>query len=174
MKTIFIAGIHGVGKSFMCKKIAIQGIYHASASDIIKSELKEENWGKEKNVKDAINNQTALIKGLKKIEKKTSNLILDGHFTLISNNEIIEINQSVFDEIKPKSIILITDDEEKIIEKIKKRDGKEPTYDVSKFLKAEKQASEEYAKKNGIDWDEIQSGEIEEMKKLVNHIFYGG
>lgn len=44
--TVFVAGVHGVGKSYLCQNYALKyGVVHESASALIRRERSLAEWG---------------------------------------------------------------------------------------------------------------------------------
>ncbi|ERB66337.1 AAA family ATPase [Vibrio coralliilyticus OCN008] len=120
-KIIFVAGVHGVGKSTLCRKLSEKfGWPHYSCSDLIKenSDYVESS----KFVSTADKNQQALLMGLSKLTEEV--VLLDGHFCLLDNDQqVIELSFEVFDAISPSAILLATCDEETIHQRLKLRGG---------------------------------------------------
>lgn len=84
---IFLAGAHGVGKSFLGKPVAESlGIKYATASALIREELGSANWDDGKRVQDVDRNQEALISAVSRIRDGGGTLLLDGHFVLRDKN----------------------------------------------------------------------------------------
>jgi adenylate kinase len=56
--TIFIAGIHGVGKTYLAKQAASEmGLKYATASQLIREERGHASWDSNKRVDEVENNQ---------------------------------------------------------------------------------------------------------------------
>lgn len=141
-KIIFVGGIHGVGKSALCKSIADKrdDLHYYSSSKLIKWEN-----GKHKEVIDVQRNQDVLVQALESLDEiETNTVLLDGHFCLLTCNGCIQdVPMSTFTSINPSLIIVISADEEVVKNRLKVRDNKD--YDIEflcKFQKCEK----EYAK----------------------------
>lgn len=133
-KIIFIGGIHGVGKGYLCKNISSKyQIKHFSASDIIKwSEISNV---RKKTVKDFDYTQQRLLKGLKKTIKEEKHYILDGHYCLLnSNNEPERINIKTFQLINPKILAVVIEDIEIIAERLSNRDNSKYTFELLKNM----------------------------------------
>jgi len=131
---IFIGGIHGVGKSTICTEIRKENaITYLSASELIKwADMNEDP--KNKNVMDVQVTQDKLIVGLNSIQAVDDNYLLDGHFCLlIENNEISKVPVSLFQDINPEILCLITGNVEEINQNIVRRDGK--SYGVELLMK---------------------------------------
>jgi len=108
--TIFIAGIHGVGKTFLTVPAAKQlSLTHATASQLIRDERKTSSWKKNKQVDEVIENQVALIKAVNRIKNSGNKLLLDGHLVLRkSANQYEFLPETVFLDLGCCAIILLT------------------------------------------------------------------
>lgn len=121
----FVGGIHGVGKSTICREICdTLEFQYLSASDVL-------NWAKfntdpsNKGVSDIQHTQDLLMEGLMKIIVPDKKYLLDGHFCLLNaSNEIIRIPEKTFTSIKPTILGIITDDVSKIRKRLEERDGR--------------------------------------------------
>jgi len=133
-KIIFIGGIHGVGKGYLCENISSKyQIKHFSASDIIK-------WGEISNIKNKTVNdfdytQQRLLKELKKIIKKERHYILDGHYCLLNSyNEPERIGIKNFQLINPKILVVVIEDIKIIVERLSNRDNINYTFELLKKM----------------------------------------
>ena len=127
---IFIGGIHGVGKSTVCDQICLdKKINHLSASSLIKwAEINTDP--KNKNVKDIEDTQQRLLRGLNETVQMKRNYLLDGHFCLFNKDaEVSKIPISLFRNIGPTLLCLVTGNVAEIKKNIAQRDNKE--YDVN-------------------------------------------
>lgn len=121
----FIGGIHGVGKSTICREICVAtNITYLSASDLL-------NWKEikanplDKKVDDISMTQMRLVDALEKTILPDTNYLLDGHYCLFnSDGEVTPIRQDVFIQISPCSLGVIVGDTRTISERLEKRDGK--------------------------------------------------
>ncbi len=121
----FVSGIHGVGKTTYCKKLAGNlGLPHFSASDIIRSQLSTAIISNSKNVKNAGENQDILLQGIEALNLKSKKIILDGHFVLMQNGEVQRLPLSTYQNLGIKEIILLKDAPEKIYKRQLSRDKK--------------------------------------------------
>lgn len=171
-KTIFVAGIHGVGKTYLCESIANLGLIFASASQIIKRELIDKNWSKEKIVSEADKNQVALICGVEKIKKshKSNDLLLDGHFVLRTQNDFFLVDQSVFKVLNLDAVILIEDDVEIIAARLEARDSVAAPKDLAKFLRLEREQAKKFTSDNRKPLYFIKSGDVSKFSEVINEI----
>ncbi len=120
---IFIAGIHGVGKTFLGAPVAQQlGIRHATASQLIREERGLQSWGADKRVSGLDENQAALISATKRLRSSGQKLLLDGHFVLRgTNGEFNEIAPQVFCDLQIGAVLLLEADIDVVIERLRVR-----------------------------------------------------
>jgi predicted transcriptional regulator/adenylate kinase len=155
---IFVGGVHGVGKTSMCKSVFGPAGYQClTASALIASQGKD--TGKNKNVDHIEDNQNVLLQQLASAKVKYSRLLLDGHFTLINNQGNIEpIPAAVFDAIKPNKLFLIKGCPNEIASRIKKRDGEIWSEEfLSKFQAQEEKHAHYVSKRIGVPLRIIQN-----------------
>lgn len=146
--TIFIAGIHGVGKSTLCKKIENQlSIKHLTASQIIKKYKKASQETSTKYVSNIPTNQSILSEGLKNEIIGQKVVLLDGHFVLLNAEGILSvIDTSTFERLFLSVIITIIDDPIEISKRLFLRDNIYYEVDLlSKMQTAELQQADEIA-----------------------------
>ncbi|MFP3243097.1 MAG: AAA family ATPase [Paraburkholderia sp.] len=106
MKNTFVAGIHAVGKSYLCGRAAASGWVHSSASTLIKQELGGANWTGAKLVDDPDRNQKALIAAVQRINADGQRLLLDGHFVLRdASDKFVFLGADVFADRNQKALI---------------------------------------------------------------------
>lgn len=123
---IFIAGIHGVGKSTLCKSVIDpMGVKHLTASEIIKKYRQVQIENKTKYAANIDENQITLIEGLHQESIDEAVIVLDGHFALLNEQgDIIAIDTTIFSQLSLSAIALIIDEPAKIEERLLSRDGK--------------------------------------------------
>ncbi|RBJ81334.1 AAA family ATPase [Pseudomonas sp. MWU12-2534b] len=137
---VFVAGVHGVGKTYLCERFsAISGIQHASASSLIKNELKTSNWESNKLVSDIDSNQIALTAAVKRITESSKHLLLDGHFMLKKHdNNLAAVHEDIFKNLNLSLILLIESEAETIRQRLISRDSNASSGDIENFLQEEK------------------------------------
>lgn len=144
---ILVAGVYGVGKTFISELIknTLQ-IPAFTASQLIKHSVKN------KSIKDIRKNQSELINAVLEINKKYRNIIIDGHFCLINSKKEIEvIDVDVFQALNIKKIILLYDDVIKIEERLLYRDGTAFNIElIEKIQKKEAEQAQLVSKELGI------------------------
>lgn len=124
-KTIFVAGVYGVGKDYLCDKVSgIIGIKKFSASQLI-SNINKEDYVEHKEVKDKNKNQTILMKEVLDLLQEYNTIILTGHMCILNKNmSIEELPQEVYDNLEITSMILLKNKTDVIIQNLMRRDKK--------------------------------------------------
>ena len=127
----FIGGIHGVGKSTICRQICDElKLEYLSASELLKWKEINEDF-KNKKVKSIPATQDRLSIGLTNTIQKDKYYLLDGHYCLLnSENDVINIPFETFKEINPISLNLIIGDITEIKNRLEKRDNRPYNYDL--------------------------------------------
>lgn len=170
---IFIGGIHGVGKTTLCRQISKEvSINHYSASELI-SKLKLDNIAQDKKVKNVSENQNILLEAINKYFNSDKRYLLDGHFCLInSNNDIVSIPLDTFKALGIKLIVVLIDDENEILKKLACRDSKEYSFDfIKEFQEREISYAKEVAKQIGVRCEIVNvKSEINEILKNFGSI----
>jgi len=121
----FIGGIHGVGKSTICRQICDEvKLEYLSASELIKwKDINEDVQNKKVNNIPAT--QDRLIIGLTNSIQKNKFYILDGHYCLLNGeNEIVNISLDTFKLINPFSLNIVLGDIIEIKNRLEKRDNR--------------------------------------------------
>ena len=118
---IFIGGIHGVGKSYLCVKINNHGFYTFSASKLI-SERKNFEFSDNKLIPDIEDNQRHLISAISDINKRHKKYILEGHFCLLNSiGEVTRVPKETFLSLTPRAIIILKECPSIIADRYKRR-----------------------------------------------------
>ena len=122
---IFIAGVYGVGKSTVCRKLEnYLKIPAFSAGDLI-SEINGEHYGNNKVVKDKYNNQNILITAVKNKLVQTPKFLLACHFCIFNTkNEVEILPEFVYKEMPLSKIVLLETETSRICKNIQNRDNK--------------------------------------------------
>jgi adenylate kinase len=124
-KVIFVAGVHGVGKTTLCKAVAQkEGVLHKSAGEIIRERDAAALSSSTKSVGDINRTQRLLVEGVDQIRRGGRNLLLDGHFALINGlGEVEAIARNVFQALALDGIILVHDSPLEIYNRLVARDA---------------------------------------------------
>lgn len=176
MKTVFVAGVHGVGKSYLCNSFVNGKVIFESASSIIKSELKSPNWGVDKVVQHADANQIALRQGLEKIRANNlcKNILLDGHFVLKTPAGLQPISFEVFSGLNLDAIVLVSDSADAVKQRILSRDSLKVVDDLEEFMSLEEDRAKEFSQKIGLPFHLVQSGDTNKFNQILENIFFTG
>ncbi|MNG63976.1 adenylate kinase [compost metagenome] len=168
---VFIAGVHGVGKGYLCTHATNElNFLHKSASELIR-EFGDVQLDKNKLTENINKNQLILLTALAQLKKGGSNILLDGHFTLLAKDgSITPLDTEVFNEMLLDGIILVTEPENIIKKRIHSRDGIDINYDLNNLLKSETEHARKVSSYLGIELIELNSPSEEEfidaLKKL--------
>lgn len=167
---IFIGGIHGVGKTTTCKRLAnALGAVHLQAGKLISKHL--EKQPKTKIVKNVDKNQGYLLFELEALSDLKKPLILDGHFTLLNNNTIRKIPKKIFLKMKPSLVIVLTDAPARIAARLKKRD--KLFYDIAllrKMQALEREHARSVADTLRVDYLEFSIAATNKLTTLIKRI----
>lgn len=160
-KTIFVAGVYGVGKDYLCDKIStIMGIKKFSASQLISS-INKENYKENKDVKDKNNNQIILKEEVHKLLRKYNTIILTGHMCIMNKNMTIEeLPQDVYDNLEITSMVLLKNKPDAIVQNLMKRDKKE--YNVKLIDEFQRKEEELF----------IKTAKVIKAKSLIIDLLY--
>ena len=124
MSLIFVGGIHGVGKTTLCKYLGEIFRVPYYSSGLLLKDYKSENSGNDKTINSIEQNQIRLISVLRKERILCrKDIILDGHFCLFDSSfRVNKLPIFIFQEIKPNLIICLRDDIESIHKRLSERD----------------------------------------------------
>jgi len=107
--TLFVGGVHAVGKTFVLKPVCEElGVRHATASQLIKEQRGLANWTVSRQVDDIDENQRALVAAVRRIEERGETVVLDGHFVLRRGINVHEkIGVETFAQLMVRGVILL-------------------------------------------------------------------
>lgn len=146
----FVGGIHGVGKTTLCNKIANKMNYKTTSASELLKKLDKVSLRRDKTVIDIEKNQEKLLVAIDRFLSKETLILLDGHFCLLKSSENIEkIDIAVFEKLNMKKIFVLKDKPELIRKRLLTRDENE--YSVE-FL------------------DDFQRKEIEHARNIANKL----
>lgn len=138
---VFVAGIHGVGKTYLAAQLPTHvGLVHTSASKLIREERAMPNWGTDKRVSDIDANQIALAAAVKRYNDAGTRLLLDGHFVLLNaQGNFSRLGTDVFRPLNLDGVVLIEADPQIVAARIRERDGREPDIErIREFIATER------------------------------------
>ncbi len=122
-KTVFVGGVHGVGKTHFCKNIICRfDAAHVTASELIGRHVKHQI---DKTVSNIGRNQLILAEELARYQTSCRTILLDGHFCLLdATSTIQEVPLETFKAVSPCAIVLLIDNPEAIVERLSNRDSR--------------------------------------------------
>lgn len=149
---IFISGVHGVGKSYFCKKLKEKIDIEIYTSSQLIEKKKNVSFASDKKISDINDNQSYLLAEVRKLKDDNSFFLLDGHFCLLDEEgNITRISEETFMDLEPEAIVLLTEKAEIIVERRMKRDGIKVDIDqVNRFQEAEIIYAKEIARKLNV------------------------
>ena len=123
MKTVFVCGIHGAGKGYLCNIVSeALAIPRYSASDLIR-EYNASLVSLNKAVANVGVNQNALVYQYRQLPNAPL-ILLDGHMCLIKDGAKIErIPLEVFKLLDICAIVYVSVSIKVVVKRMKKRDG---------------------------------------------------
>ena len=171
---IFLAGVHGVGKTFLGKPASsVLGLQYATASSLIKAGLNdEENWLEDKRTSDVDKNQEILISSVFKLIRDSNNpLILDGHFVLRNQQgHLVELPSSVFQRLGVSSVILIEAPASVIAERLVARGAPQSLSNIEELANAERENAERTCNELNIPLFKLLSPSQEQLINTIQKI----
>jgi adenylate kinase len=173
---IFLAGIHGVGKTFLAAQLPRElGITHTSASKLIREELARPNWGTDKRVGDVDSNQIALVQAVRRHNENGARLLLDGHFVLLDSvGNYVYLEVGVFRSLNLQAAVLLEAPPDIIAERIHLRDGREVAIaDIERFAEAERIHAKDVCDCLGIDLVVLDVASPDALLKVIEQHLSG-
>lgn len=158
--TIFVAGMHGVGKTFLAKPASERlGLLHASASQLIREERGADSWGANKRVDGIDENQRALIAAVSRIRATGRMLLLDGHFVLRgSDGEPVLLSPKVFADLGCLGVVLLEASVEQIAPRLQARGDDSWTLpEIARFTESERTHAERVCSHLKVQYRKIKS-----------------
>ena len=127
MAVIFVCGVHGVGKTTFCQKLAKElKVPHFPASELIQETPKlviPDSVGN-KRVKNIERNQAILLEAVRKKVEALNRIILDGHTTIIDQAGQYQIlPENLFQRLGITEIVLLEGPANEIQRRLLLRDG---------------------------------------------------
>jgi len=134
MNLFFVGGVHGVGKSTLCQQLAgLLNAQHLIASELIRySPDPDDPTGRA--VADIAQNQERLLAALNEIRQPGTDLILDGHFSLLDREgKIVPVPVETFVEIDPVALLVVEAPPPRIRSRLEGREGR--PYDLDLIVR---------------------------------------
>ena len=137
--SIFVAGVHGAGKSTLCKDLAPRiDAHYVTASSLIRNVKRLDNGKVTSQIDD---NQRVLVSEFSDLIGRHSSIILDGHFCLLNKLGLVEeLPIKVFAKLLISKIVVVTATATQIYKRLDLRDGSThqlEVEDIEVFQRAE-------------------------------------
>jgi len=171
--TIFVAGIHGVGKTFLAKPVAqLLGMDYVAASQLIREERGRQTWSNAKFVDEIERNQAALIAAVSRRRDAGAKLLLDGHFVLRTDVGIHEqIPEPVFRGLQLEGILLLQCSPRVVVDRLSRRgDASWGIDEIVQFDRAERAHAESIAESLGIGISVLFEPSLEEFSAVIQSV----
>ncbi|WP_080587343.1 ATP-binding protein [Pseudomonas putida] len=169
---IFVGGMHGVGKTTFCKRLAeLTGFVHRTASEVISEESQSAGFGNLKVSSRLNDNQNRLVAWVER-NRDSGDILLDGHFALLdSNRQVYGVELEVFRIIRPAGLICINASVGLVLDRLEKRDGVVwPAELVEKMLNSERNLAAATASGLGVPLVILSGDSIPSAVKFVNKL----
>lgn len=168
---IFVAGIHGVGKTYLASRLPEgSGLLHTSASKLIKEELALPDWNADKRVADVDKNQVALAKAVARHNANGTALLLDGHFVLLNTDgEFVLLGGDVFKTLNLSAVLLIEADPKVVETRVQNRDNLRRDSDwLAMFMGQERAQAEAVCRELSLPLRILMSPTVAEVVDALN------
>jgi adenylate kinase len=168
--TVFVAGVHGVGKSFLCQRYVNDcSVVYESASGLIRKERAQVHWSTDKKVAHIDDNQIALRTAVQRIITTGQSLLLDGHFVLINDkSEFVALEPSVFQDIGITGVVLLEADAGVIASRLAARDSSRSAVDIGLFLERERAQAHYVCQELSVPLHILDQPDFPEFSKVVS------
>jgi len=145
MTIFFVGGIHGVGKSTLCRNLGKElGAEHLKASELIGYRPSPSD-PTQKAVADVNSNQERLISALKRRKREGSKILLDGHFCVLSSSgRIIPIPVGTFRVVSPVALLFVEAKPDLVKKRLEQRENRPYDLDLIGRLAAAEHLHAEY------------------------------
>lgn len=171
--TVFVAGVHEVGKSFLCQQYANDfSVTYESASGLIRKERAQVDWSTDKKVGNINGNQIALRAAVQRIINAGQSLLLDGHFVLINDkSEFVALESSVFQDIGITGVVILEADAEVIASRLAARDSSRSAVDIGLFLDRERAQAQYVCQELSVPIHILNQPDLSEFSEVVSNFF---
>ncbi|QNR48230.1 ATP-binding protein [Pseudomonas chlororaphis] len=169
---VFVGGIHGVGKTNFCQKLAdLTGLRHRTVSEIINEESPSIDFDGSKKSYRLEENQRAFMNWLERNRDK-NRLLLDGHFTLLDmTRQFYNVEINVFQHIRPSGLICLESPVDLVVSRLEKRDGQVWSRDLVRSMAInEKERAEFVATTLGVPVCILSSDDVFSAVNFVNKL----
>lgn len=166
---IFLSGVHGVGKTYLGTQVSEKlGFKYATASELIRNELKEQSWTENKCVSSIDRNQEALVRAVNRIRREGVSLILDGHFVLRNKaGEVEQIDSSVFERLSLNQVVLIEAAASVVKTRLEERGTPFEIELIEELMNKELATAKVICDELGVKLTQLWSPSVEELMRVM-------
>ena len=168
--TIFLAGAHGVGKTFLGKPVAQKlNLRHTTASELIRQERGRATWNTDRRVTEVDENQAALIAAVRRLRSEGPEVLLDGHFVLRdAAGALVRLQTGVFLQLGVGTIIVLEAPPEIIAQRLSDRTGEEQSLTaIGEIVRAEREHAAKVSGDLHVAVTYLESPSEDELYKIV-------
>lgn len=164
---IFVGGVHGSGKTELCKKIQekIDCVY-LSASQLLK-------WSKKEKIVENVQENQGILKELLKKEMQDDKLyLIDGHFALWNKEYKCEkVPLTFFEDLNIKCNLLVVENGDVIGQRLCNRNGINVSPEIIESISSlEKKHSKFIAEKLGVKFFQVNTSNKNQVNRLINQM----
>lgn len=173
--TIFLAGAHAVGKTYLAERTAaLVGLHHVTASQLIREERGYATWTVDRRVRDADANQEALIRAVVR-RSCSQRLLLDGHFVLRGDDGgLIRLAVEVFSALRVSATVLIEAPFEVVAERLAKRHrGEVPLSAIRELSAAERDHADHVCSVLDIPLVSLVAPDEDQFERVLRDLMSG-
>lgn len=170
---VFVAGIHGVGKTWLCERYARQyEVRHITASALIEQVLTSFNLSAGERVNDSDLDQQALELAVNSIVASGKSLLLEGQMVLRDKHgQQVASNTDAFARLNLAAIVLISTDVSVVAQRQSSRDATATPADLDAFQRREMQHAEQISKALGIPLLTLHAPDTHTFNQAVGACF---
>lgn len=171
--TIFLAGAHGVGKTYLGRAIASHlSLQHVTASALIREERGRSTWTHDRRADDIDANQRALVAAVQRLVEDGNNLLLDGHFVLRdAAGDLAPLHRSVFAQLGLSGVLLIEVPVAVIAQRLADRPGTPPTdQEIGNLITAERDHAQSVCSEIGVPLVIMSSPTEEQLSQAITNL----
>jgi adenylate kinase len=168
--TIFLGGVHGVGKTYLGRPVAQKlNLIHKTASELIQEERGRATWNVDRRVTEVNENQAALIASVRRLRNEGPQLLLDGHFVLKdTTGSLIRLQMEVFQQLELHAIIVLEAPPGVIVQRLSARTGEPQSLAaIIEFAQAEREHADKVSRDLHIATTYLKSPSEDELYSVV-------
>ena len=171
--TIFLAGAHGVGKTFLGRPVAKRlGLLHATASELIRQERGRATWNTDRRVTEVDENQEALIAAVQRLSAEGNAVLLDGHFVLRgASGELVRLETDVFCRLGVRAVIVLEVPVDVIAQRLSDRTGEPQSLTaIGEIVRAEREHANDVSRELKVAVTYLGAPSEDDLYEVVSDV----